>query len=223
MPRSKRSKKNPPIEKPPIEISDEDSTSTFSPPSPSPGPFRKGEKRGHPQSSTEKENQKPAKKTIKPTTTTDSTAGMPFYTPSIEEHLGFALGNLTQACKGLEEEEEEEREELKEQVKQLVYYTQSILSGENPFIQEEEEEEEEVGALRKEVASTKETYAERLKKGLPTSSSLPSPPLLSPTPSPSSRSTTSTRSRKKQLQERKLVLITAKKDQPLDTFSIRNK
>ena len=56
MPRPNRLKKNPPIEKPPIEISGKDSTSTFSPPSPSPGPFRTGEKRGHPQSSTEKEN-----------------------------------------------------------------------------------------------------------------------------------------------------------------------
>ena len=43
--RPNRSKK-----KPPIEISNEDSTSTFSPPSPSPSPslFRIGEKRGHP-------------------------------------------------------------------------------------------------------------------------------------------------------------------------------
>jgi hypothetical protein len=57
---------------------------------------------------------------------------MPFYTPSIEEHLGFALESLTQAYRGLEEEEE--REELKEQVEQLVYYTRSILLGENPFI-----------------------------------------------------------------------------------------
>jgi hypothetical protein len=71
--RPNRSKK-----KPPIEISDEDSTSTFSPPSPSPGLLRIGEKRGHPQSSPEKENQKPAKKkTIKPTTTTDSTDDIP--------------------------------------------------------------------------------------------------------------------------------------------------
>ena len=43
MPRPNRSKK-----KPPIEISDEDSISTFSPPSSSPGPSRTGEKRGHP-------------------------------------------------------------------------------------------------------------------------------------------------------------------------------
>jgi hypothetical protein len=43
--RPNRSKK-----KPPIEISDEDSTftSTFSPPSPSPSPFRIGEKREYP-------------------------------------------------------------------------------------------------------------------------------------------------------------------------------
>ena len=110
-----------------------------------------------------------------------------------------------------------------------MYYTRSIILGENPFTQEKEKEKvndvlkglvEEVRALRKEVASTKETYAERLKKGLSSSSSLP---LLSPTPSPSSRSFTSTRSKKKQLQERKLVLITDEKDQPLDTFSIRNK
>jgi hypothetical protein len=75
--RPNRSKK-----KPPIEISDEDSISTFSPPSPSPGLFRIGEKRGYPRSSPEKENQKPAKKTIKPTTTMDSTANMPSYTPT---------------------------------------------------------------------------------------------------------------------------------------------
>ena len=43
MPRPNRSKK-----KPPIEISNEDSTSTFSPPSPSPSLLRIGEKRGHP-------------------------------------------------------------------------------------------------------------------------------------------------------------------------------
>ena len=81
-------------------------------------------------------------------------------------------------------------------------YTQNILIGKNPFIKEEEEEEvkevlkglvEEVRALCKEVAPTKETYVERLKKDLPTSSSLPSSSLLSPTPS------TSTRSKKKQL------------------------
>ena len=65
MPKSNRHKK-----KPPIEISDNESTTTFtfsapspSAPSPSPSLFGTGEKRGHPQSSTEKENQKPTKKT----------------------------------------------------------------------------------------------------------------------------------------------------------------
>ena len=63
---------------------------------------------------------------------------------------------------------------------------------------------EEVRVFCKEMAPIKETYAERLRKGLPSSSS--PPPLLSPstTPSPSSRvtsapSSTSTRSKKKQL------------------------
>jgi len=42
--------------KPPIEISNKESIFTFSPPSPSPGLFRTGEKRGHPQSSPKKEN-----------------------------------------------------------------------------------------------------------------------------------------------------------------------
>ena len=50
---------------------------------------------------------------------------------------------------------------------------------------------EEVRAFRKEVTPTKETYAKRLKKNLPSSSSLPSLILLSPTPS------TSTKSKKK--------------------------
>ena len=48
---------NRPKKKSPIEISDNKSTFTFSaPPSSSPGLFGIGEKRGHPQSSTEKEN-----------------------------------------------------------------------------------------------------------------------------------------------------------------------
>jgi len=96
-----------------------------------------------------------------------------------------------------------------------VYYTRSILLGESPFTQEEEKEKEkekekeeaknilkglteEVRALYKEVAPTKETYAERLKKDLPSlSSSLPSSLLLPSTPSHSNRSSTSTRSKKK--------------------------
>ena len=98
--RPNRSKK-----KPPIEISDKDSTSTFSPPSPSPSLFRTGEKRGHPQSSPEKENQKPAKKTIKPTTTTDSMPSIPPSSLSLEEYLYKALRNLVQAYRGLEGEE----------------------------------------------------------------------------------------------------------------------
>ena len=140
----------------------------------------------------------------------------------------MALYNLNQAYIGLKEKEEE-----KEQVKLLGDYVQSILGGENPFIKEKERKErdvlkglvEEVRALRKEVAPTKETYVERLKKDPPSSSSLPSslPPPPPSTPSPSSSSSTSTRSKKKQLQERKLVLITDEKDQPLDTFSIQNK
>jgi len=219
MPRPNRSKKNPPIE-----ISDEESTSTFSPSSPSPSLFRTGEKRGHPQSSPEKENQKPAKKTIKPTTTTASTPSIPSYSLSPEQYLSKALESLIEAYKGIQDEEKEK------QVGRLIDYTESILIGENPFAKEEEEKAkdvlkglvEEVRALRKEVAPIKETYAERLKKDLPSLSSLPSslPPSTS---SPSSRSSTSTRSKKKQLQERKLVLITDEKDQSLDTFSIRNK
>jgi len=131
------------------------------------------------------------------------TAGIPsipFPPLSPEQHLQKALESLTQAYKGLKEEEK------KEQVKQLEDYTQSILAGENPFIQGKEKANdvlkglvEEVRALRKEVAPTKETYAERLKRDLPSSSSLPSLSSPSPTPSPSSRSSTSTRSKKKQL------------------------
>ena len=154
------------------------------------------------------------------------TAGIPsisFPPLSPEQYLQKALKSLTQAYKGLEEEEK------KEQVKQLQDYTRSILAGENPFTQGKEKANnvlkglvEEVRALRKEVAPIKETYAERLKRDLPfsSSSSLPSLSLLSPTPSPSNRSSTSTKNKKKQLQERRLVLITDEKDQSLDTFSI---
>jgi len=230
MPKSGRPKKK----KLPIEASDDESTFTFSfPSSSSSGLVRQGERREHPQTpekEKEKENQKPAKKTTKPTTTTDSIPSIPFPFPPLspEQYLQKALESLTQAYKGLEEEEEEE--EKKEQVKQLEDYTRSILAGENPFIKGKEKQEkdvlkglvEEVRALCKEVASTKETYAERLKKDLPSLSSLPSS-LPPSTPSPFSRSSTSIRSKKKQLQERKLVLITDKKDQLLDTFSIRNK
>jgi hypothetical protein len=123
--RPNRSKKKP------IEISNEGSTSTFSPPSPSPGPFRTGDKREHPQSSPEKENQKPIKRTTKPTTTTACTPSIPSNSLSPGQHLSSALDSLTKAYTGLEDKEEQE---IKEQVEQLVYYTRSILLGENPFI-----------------------------------------------------------------------------------------
>jgi len=230
MPKPDRPKKKPPIEtsdddesigETPIEINGNKflfSSSFLSPPT------KKGEKREHPQTSPEKENQKPAKKTIKPRTTTDSIPSISFPSLSPEQYLQKALESLTQAYKGLEEK----KRKKKEQVKQLEDYTRSILVGENPFIQGKEKADdvlkglvEEVRALRKEVAPTKETYAERLKRDLPSLSSLPSLLSTSPTPSPS-RSSTSTRSKKKQLRERKLVLITDEKDQPLDAFSIRN-
>ena len=74
---------------------------------------------------------------------------------SPEQHLQKALESLTQAYKGLEENENKK----KEQVKQLEDYTRSILAGENPFIQGKEKADdvlkglvEEVRALRKEVA-----------------------------------------------------------------------
>jgi hypothetical protein len=175
--------------KPPIEISDEESTFTFSPPSPTPGLFRIGEKRGHPQSSpkNENQNQKPAKKIIRPTTTTDSSIPSPS-TPSVpspllspKQHLQKALDSLVQAYRGLKKEEEEEE---KDQIKRIRNYIRRILVGKNPFTKEETAKEEtaedvlkglveEVRALRKEVAPTKETYAERLKKNLPSSSFLP--------------------------------------------------
>src|SRR6266699_7240566 len=149
------------------------SFSPLSPPSPSLA--RQGEKRGHSQSPPEKENQKPAKKIIKPITSTDSIPSISFPPLSPEQYLQKALESLTQAYKGLEEKEEEEK---KEQVKKLKDYTRSILAGENPFIKGKENAKdalkglvEEVRALCKEVAPTKETYAERLKKDLLSSSS----------------------------------------------------
>ena len=83
--------------KPPIEISDEESTFTFSPPSPTPGLFRTGGKRERPWSSPKKENQKPAKKTIKPTTTTDSIPSVFLPPTSLEYYLQRALESLKQA------------------------------------------------------------------------------------------------------------------------------
>src|SRR3984885_9570140 len=99
----------------------------------------------------------------------------------------MALYNLNQAYIGLKEEEE------KEQVKLLGDYVQSVLVGENPFIKEKERKErdvlkglvEEVRALRKEVAPKTQTYAEKLKKGLSSSTFAPSSSTTSSTPSPS--------------------------------------
>ena len=126
----------------------------------------------------------------------------------------MALDNLNQAYIGLREEEEK-----REQIKLLGDYVQRVLVGENPFIKEKEREErdvlkglvEEVRALYKEVAL--KTYAEKLKKGLSTSTFAPpfstsAPPpstLVPPTISKTASSTTSitsltsTRGKKKQL------------------------
>jgi len=129
----------------------------------------------------------------------------------------MALYNLNQAYIGLKEEEEE-----KEQVKLLGDYVQSVLVGENPFTKEKERKErdvlkglvEEVRALRKEVAPKTQTYAEKLKKGLSSSTFAPSSSTTSSSttsfattsssttsssPPTSSTSTTSTRGKKKQL------------------------
>src|SRR5436853_6541558 len=163
-------------------------------------PTKKGEKREHPQTSPEKENQKPAKKTIKPTTTKDTTPSIPIPIPfpplSLEQRLQKALKGLTQAYKGLKEEEEK-----KELVEQLENYTKRILAGGEPYLKENAKDI--LKGLVEKVAPIKETNVESLKKGIPSLPSLPSL-LLSPTPSPSSRvtsipSSTSTRSKKKQL------------------------
>src|SRR6266567_63770 len=122
---------------------------------------------------------------------------------SSKQHLRNALESLNQAYIGLEEEE------TKEHINKLKNYIQCVILGETPFLQEKEKQEkealkgpaEEVRALHKEVAPTKETYAERLKQGLSSSSFSPSLLLLSstPTPSISSPPSTSTKSKKKQL------------------------
>jgi hypothetical protein len=83
-----------PKKKPPIEISDNESisTSTFSTLPPSPGLFGIREKRGHPQSSTEKENEKPTKKIM---TFTAGIHSISFSPLSPEQHLQKALDSLT--------------------------------------------------------------------------------------------------------------------------------
>jgi len=178
-------------------------------------------KRGRPQSSLGKKNQN--RKMAKPRSTIASILS----SMSLRQHLQKALECLNQAYIGLEEGE------TKEQINKLKNYTQCVILGENPFLQEKEKQEKEVlkglvkevRALRKEVAPAKETYAERLRQGLSSSSFSHSPSLPSSTPTSSTVSppSTSTRSKKKQLQERSLVLITDQKDQPLDVFSTQNK
>ena len=114
---------------------------------------------------------------------------------SPKQHLQKALKSLNQAYIELEERE------TKEQINKLKNYTQCIILGENPFLQEKEKQEKEVlkglikevRALYKEVAPTKETYTGRLKQGLSSSSFSPSSSLLLPSITPS----TSTRSKKK--------------------------
>ena len=81
MPKPSKPKKK---QQPSIETSDNKSIFNFSAPSTSFSLFGAGEKRGHPPSSTEKENQKPAKKTIK---IMPFTAGVPFPPLSLEQHL----------------------------------------------------------------------------------------------------------------------------------------
>ena len=125
----------------------------------------------------------------------------------------MALYNLNQAYIGLKEE--------KEQVKLLGDYVQSVLVGENPFIKEKERKErdvlkglvEEVRALRKELALKTQTYADKLKGGLSSSTFAPSSSTTSSSPPSSSipptskaasgttsfTSPTSTRGKKKQL------------------------
>ena len=78
MPKPSKPKKK---QQPLIETSDNKSIFTFSAPSTSFNLFRAGEKRGYPPSSTEKENQKPAKKTTK---IMPFTAGIPFPPLSLE-------------------------------------------------------------------------------------------------------------------------------------------
>jgi len=247
--------------KPPIEISDDEfsSTSSSSPLSSpclsredieveevdKPSPARTKEnrrKRNHPPSSPEKDNQNPKRNVAK---ARSIMASLYFPPLSPKQHLQKAIESLTQACIRLEGES-------KEQVKQIRDDIQKILVGENPSIKEKEKEKErqdtdilkglveEVKALCKEVAP--KIYTEKLKKGLssltfaPTPSSSTTTSSFSPPPSssafpPTSKvasntasttSPTSTRGKKKQLQERRLVLVTDQKDQPLDIFSIRN-
>jgi hypothetical protein len=114
----------------------------------------------------------------------------------------MALESLDQAYIGLE------REESKEQVKRIRDDVQRIIVGESPSIKEKETEKqeteilkelvEEMRALRKEVAP--KTYAEKLKKGLSSSTYAPPSSLSSSFSSSSSSPSlppTTTRGKKK--------------------------
>ena len=122
MPRPNRSKK-----KPPIEISDEEFTSTFSLPSPSLSLFRIGEKRGYFQSSPEKENQKPVKKIIKLITTTANTPSIPSYSPSPEQYLRVALDSLIKAYEMLEDEEQQNKLKRQWSIYKVLYQERIYL------------------------------------------------------------------------------------------------
>ena len=180
-----------------IETSDDEplssSSSTSSPsPSPSPSPLsspclsrkdvekENGRKRYYIPSSPENETQN-QRRTLVPK---PINASIPPSSLSPKYHLQKALDNLNQAYIGLKEEEEG-----KEQVKLLGDYVQSVLVGENPFIKEKERDVlkglvEEVRALCKEVALKTQTYAEKLKKGLSSSTFAPSSSTTSSSPPP---------------------------------------
>src|SRR6266446_8530327 len=182
--------------KPPIEISDDEFSSTSSTCSslsslcpsridkeveevdkPSPAYIRNQRKRSYPLSSPKKDSQNLKRNLAK---MRSSKASLYFPPPSLKQFLQKALENLTQAYLRLEGES-------KEQVKYIKDNVQRIIVGENPSIKETEKEKqetdilkglvEEVRALRKEVAP--KTYTEKLKKGLSSStysSSSSSPP-----------------------------------------------
>ena len=84
-------------------------------------------KRGRPQSSLGKKNQDRKKAKARPT------IGSTLSSMSSRQHLQKALESLNQAYIELEEEGE-----TKEQINKLKNYTQCIIIGENPFLQEKE-------------------------------------------------------------------------------------
>jgi len=139
-----------PKTKPPIEISDDEFSSTSSTYSSlsSPCPFRKEKdieevdkpspaytknprKRSHPpSSSSEKDSQNPKRNLAK---MRSSKASLYFPPPSLKGFLKKALESLTQAYLRLEGES-------KEQVKHIRDDVQRIIAGENPSIKETEKE-----------------------------------------------------------------------------------